>query len=310
VGARALGILGTTLQASVNVHAADDDRMPYWGEGARLGGLDTPTGSGAPPSPYRYHDRRLFASAALRGGLLGPLGWHARARWLDVGVAEPRALLASARPPGTRGGRTALGEIGLLWDARDREVGTRRGLFLAAALFAAPQIRGVSDFAFHGYDATARAYVPLGLGTTLALRALYDRKMPGVPRTASDVEAVPFFERMLYEGLAFDEGMGSAATIRGIARYRISGDEKGARERAAPTRRPHDDLAAKTQEWGLDVGVDAAWARQPGYAHVDAAGLAAGLRFIWDRTILLRVEMGRAFQGGERTLYVAFGEQF
>jgi hypothetical protein len=32
-------LLGTPLQTSLNVHVGDDDGMPYWGEGARLGGL-------------------------------------------------------------------------------------------------------------------------------------------------------------------------------------------------------------------------------------------------------------------------------
>jgi len=42
---------------------------------------------------------------------------------------------------------------------------------------------------------------------------------------------------------------------------------------------------------------------------VDGAGVAAGLRIIWDRAVLLRVEMARA-RGGDQALYVAFGEQF
>jgi hypothetical protein len=202
----------------------------------------------------------------------------------------------------------ALGEAGLLWDSRDREVGTRRGVFLAAAAFVAPQLGGVSDFAFHGYDASARAYVPLGLGATLALRALYDRKMADAPRAAAD--AVPFFERMLYEGIAYNEGLGSAATIRGIARYRVSGPEKALGNVQLRVNLLTTHLVGKVQEWGLDGGIDAGWARQPGFGSVDAAGFAAGLRFLWDRAILLRVEMGRAWRGGDRTLYVAFGEQF
>jgi hypothetical protein len=181
---------------------------------------------------------------------------------------------------------------------------------LTAAAFAAPQVGGLSDFAFHGYDASARAYVPLGLGLTVALRALYDRKMAGVPRTHSVTEAVPFFERMMYEGIAFNEGFGSAATLRGIARYRISGPEKALGNAQLRANLFTTHAFDKTQEWGLDVGIDAGWARQPGYPHVDAAGVAGGLRFLWDRMLLLRVEMGRALRGGDATLYVTFGEQY
>jgi hypothetical protein len=309
-GASAVRIFGTSLQSLWNVHLGDDDRMPYWGEGARLGGLATPTGFGTPPEPYRYRDRRFFGTTTLRTRIAGPLGMHVRARWIDVGVERASALLAASRPPGVRGGRVALGEVGLLWDTRDRGMATRSGTFVTVAAFVAPQLGGVSDFAFHGYDATVRLYVPLGLGTTLAVRALYDRKIAGVLRSRSEVSAVPFFERMLYEGISYNEGLGSAATIRGIARYRVSGDEKALGNAQLRLNVLTTHLAAKTQEWGLAVGIDAGWARQPGYPHVDATGIAAGLRFIWDRIVLLRVELARALGGGDETLYVTLGEQF
>ena len=302
-------IFGTRLRSMVNLHLGDDALMPYWGEGARLGGLDVAAGYGTPPVPYRYHDRRLFVAGVLRGPIVGALGWHVRARYLYLGVPEESALLAASAPPGERGGRVALGEAGLAYDTRDREVGTRSGAFLTAALFVAPQLGGVSDFAFHGYDASVRLYVPLVLGASLALRALYDRKLSGVPGRGDAERAVPFFERTLYEGLSYGEGMGGAATVRGVARYRFAGDEKALGNAQLRWNLFTTHLAGKTQEYGLSAGIDAAWARQPGFAAVDGTGAALGLRFIWDRAILLRVEMGRA-PGGDDTLYVAFGEQF
>jgi hypothetical protein len=304
-------LLGLPLESALNVHVGDDDQMPYWGEGARLGGLPTPPGYGSPPAPYRYHDRRVFTSWWARVNLLGPVGVHVRARYLDVDVADPSALLLAARPPGLRGGRVALGEAGLIYDSRDRGVGTRRGVFLTAAASAAPQLDGISDFSFHGYDAAARVYLPLWPGAALALRALYDRKIAGLPsrRAAPAAEAVPFFERTLYEGIAYNEGLGGYGTVRGIARYRLAGDEKLLGNLQLRVNVVTTHLAGKSQEWGLGAGVDAGWARQPGFEAVDAAGAALGLRFIWDRTILLRVEMGRT-RGGDDTLYVAFGDMF
>ena len=302
-------MFGTRLRSMVNLHLGDDALMPYWGEGARLGGVGVPAGYGTPPPPYRYHDRRLFLAAMLRGPIAGPFGWHLRARYLYVGVPEESALLDATAPPGERGGRVALGEAGLLYDTRDRELGTRSGAFLTAAVFAAPQLGGVSDFAFHGYDASVRLYIPLVLGATLALRGLYDHKLSGVPGRSDRVQAVPFFERALYEGLSYGEGMGGAATVRGVARYRYEGDEKALGNAQLRLNLFTSHFAGKTQEYGLSAGVDAAWARQPGFAAVDGAGAAAGLRFIWDQAVLLRVEMGRA-PGGDNTLYVAFGEQF
>ncbi len=302
-------IFGTSLRSGVNLHLGDDPRMPYWGEGARLGGLPVPPGFGTPPEAYRYHDRRLFAAATLRGAIAGALGWHLRARYLYVDVPEQSALLAGSAPPGARGGRVALGEVGLLYDTRDREIGTHSGVFASAAAFVAPQLGGVSDFAFHGYDAAFRAYVPLWLGATLAVRGLYDRKLAGIPDVRSETSAVPFFERMLYEGITYNEGLGGAGTIRGIARYRVEGEEKMLANVQLRANLFTTHLFDKTQEYGLAAGLDAGRARQPGFDAVDAAGAAVGIRFIWDRAILFRVEVARA-RGGENTLYIAFGEQF
>ncbi len=302
-------LLGTSLRTYFNLRVADDDRMPYWGEGAALGGLPTPAGFGTPPQPYRYHDGRLFAAGVLRGAILGPLGWHVRARYLVVDVRQASPLLAASQPPGVRGGRVALGEAGLFYDSRDRDLGTRSGLFLSASAFAAPQLHGVSDFSFHGYDAAARGYLPLWAGATLAVRILYDHKFAGMPGERDSDHAIPFFERTLYEGIGYGEGLGGGATIRGIARYRLAGDEKilGNVQLRASLFETH--IAGKPQEWGIDLGVDAGRARQAGYPAIEGAGAAGGLRFLWDHAVLLRVEMGRA-RGGDGTLYVSFGDQF
>lgn len=303
-------LLGTPLRAFVNLHLATDPLMPYWGEGARLGGLATPPGFGTPPEPYRYHDVRAFGAMALRGPIFRALGWHARVRYVNVGVTEQSALLAASSPPGSRGGRVALGEVGLILDTRDREIGTRRGAYVTAAAFAAPRLGGLSDFAFHGYDAAVRLYVPLWSGATLAMRGLYDRKIAGLPSPVSQSGAVPFFERALYEGISFGEGLGGAATVRGIARYRLAGDEKMLANVQLRAMLFTTHLAGKSQEYGLDAGVDGGRARQPGHPAVDAAGAAVGFRFLWDGAILLRVEVARALRGGDNAVYVSFGDQF
>lgn len=302
------GLVGP-IGLSLNLHLADDSRMPYWGEGAQLGGLGVPAGSGTPPLPYRYHDRRIFTSLILRGPIAGPLGWHLRARFLEVDVAEPSALLAASAPPGTGGGRVALGEIGLYLDTRDTPLGTHRGIFATAAGFAAPAWSGVSDFAFHGWNAAVRVYVPLWAGATLALRGLYDRKLAGALGEEGPSAAVPFFERMLYEGLGFDEGLGGGATIRGIARFRVAGDEKMLASAGLRVQLFTLHPGGRSLEFGVEAGVDAGRATQPGYPAVEGAGAALGLRLLWDRAVLLRVQAARAREG-DSTLYVSFGEQF
>ncbi len=302
-------ILGA-LELRLNLHLADDSRMPYWGEGAQLGGLPVPAGWGTPPEPYRYHDRRAFFAVILRGPIYGPLGWHVRGRYLDVSVRERGPLLASSMPPGAGGGQVLLAEAGLLYDTRDRPLATRRGLFLGASAFFSPVVSGLSEFSFHGYDGAVRLYIPLWSGATIALRGIYDRKLAGVPGREEDARsAVPFFERMLYEGYTYDEGLGSASTVRGIARYRLAGEEKMLANAQLRVNLFTLHLFGKSQEFGVSGGVDAGRAWQPGYDAVDALAFAGGLRIIWDRAVLLRVELAKA-RGGDQGLYVAFGEMF
>ncbi len=301
---------GTSLRIRGDLHLADDTLMPYWGEGAALGGLSTPPGAGAPPPPYRYHDRRMFASITLRGGLIGAVGWHVRARWLDVGVREQSALLAASAPPGAHGGRVALGEVGLLVDTRDREVDTRRGVLATAGVFQAPQLDGLSDFAFHGYDAALRVYVPLWPGATITGRALYDLKVAGGLATSHAAAEVPFFERMLYEGLQFGEGLGGAETVRGVARFRLAGDEKALLNVELRARIATTHLLGKPEEWEVAAGFDAGRARQAGYAPVHGQGVAMGMRMVWDRSVFTRFDVARALGGADDAFYAAFGELF
>ena len=219
-------------------------------------------------------------------------------------------LLAGARPPGYGGGRVLLAEAGLLCDRRDRPLDPHQGLFIAASGFVAPFVSGVSDFAFHGYTGTARAYLPLSSKAALAFRGLYDAKFWGVGlghRGKND--AVPFFERMLYEGYDFDEGLGSASTIRGIALYRVSGERKLLGNVQLRVNLFTLRIIGKNQDLGFTAGIDAGRAWQPGYPHVDGASAAVGLRVVWDHAIILRLELARA-PGGDISFYLAFGDMF
>jgi hypothetical protein len=151
-----------------------------------------------------------------------------------------------------------------------------------------------------GVNASAAFFLPLGRRATLAGRALYDRKLGDVP----------FYERALYEGLSYGVGMGGGETIRGVARSRLSGDEKGLA--SLEVRAPLTNLYAfggRQLQLGVGTGLDAGFARQAGYGAVTAIGGFAGLRALFDRAVLIRLEVGYAAQGG-MAVYLATGEQF
>jgi outer membrane protein assembly factor BamA len=244
----------------------------------------------------------------VRGPLAGPVSWHVRGRWLDLDIRSRGALLQASNPPGAAGGRVLLGEVGLMLDTRDREVAPKRGVVLEASAFASPRLGSASQYSFHGYHLGARAYVPLLSRLTFAARALYDMKLAGRV-LGTDGTAVPFFERSLYEGFNSGEGLGGGSTVRGIARFRLSGEEKilGNAELRALLFRSH--LLGNTQDWGLDVGLDAGRAQQRGYAPVHAESAVVGARLVWSSAVIVRVQAGRV-RGGDTTLYLSFGEMF
>jgi hypothetical protein len=284
----------------LDVGLADDNREPYWGEGGALGGSPVSPGSGAAPDPFRFHARRLFLSALMRPVAAADGALYGRARLAAIDVREPSALLAAERPLGSGGGSTLLLEGGLLVDRRDREVGTRSGVYANVSLFGAPAVGPLGPGSFLGVDVAASGYWPAARWATLAAHVLLDAK----------IGSVPFYERGSYEGIAYGGGLGGGGTLRGVARLRMSGDEKGlATVELRTVAWEGHPMAATRLQLGVAAGVDAGFARQRGYPMLHALCGFAGLRALWDDALLLRVEVGYAGQGGA-ALYIVTGEQF
>ena len=222
-------------------------------------------GAGSPPPEFRYRAVAPWASFILRGALDGPFGWWTRLRYTEVSVTEPGAALSQAAPAGAHGGRSTLLHAGLVYDTRDRTSSPRRG-WLADASFFGSVPGPLASHALAGANAGVRGYFRPWEGAVLAARALYDLKLGDVP----------FFERSLYEGLGYGEGLGGAGTIRGLARDRLSGQEKvlvGVELRA---------WLAETwwlgghQEWGVSAGADGGRARDRGHPPISGWVASAG----------------------------------
>jgi len=293
-----LGIGGTSLRSFVQVKASLDTSAPYWGEGAALGGLPIAPGAGSPPPEFRYRAVAPWASFILRGELDGPFGWWTRIRFTEVTVSEPGAALTEAAPPGARGARSTLLHAGFVYDTRDRTSSPRRGWLADASLFgSAPG--ALASHALAGTNAGVRGYFRPWEGAVLAARAIYDLKLGDVP----------FFERSLYEGLGYGEGLGGAGTIRGLARDRLSGEEKvlvGAELRAWLT---ETWWLGGHQEWGVSAGADGGRARDRGHAPVFGLGGFGGLRVLLQQAVVVRLEVGFAGQGA-LGYYLSFDEAF
>jgi hypothetical protein len=290
---------GTSLSTFLQGKVFLDTSAPYWGEGASLGGLSVPPGAGSPPDPYRYRAYGPWLSAIVRGELAGPLGWWARARYLHLSIENPPPLLVASSPPGVDGGPSSLLHAGLLYDTRDRPFSPRRGVLADASLFGSPPVGALSAHRFGGLDVGARAFLDPWPGAVFAARALYDLKLGDVP----------FFERSLYEGIGYGEGLGGSGTIRGLARSRLSGEEKmlGSAELRAYLLETY--WLGRVQDWGITVGGDVGRARDRGHAAVLGAGIFGGARVLLSHAVVMRLEVGWAGQGGT-AFYIAFDEAF
>lgn len=294
-----LRVLDRPLRVFYQAKYAVDDLAPYWGEGGRLLPGDEP-GAGSPPPGYRYRAVGPWVSVIARHPLASAAGpWWAggRVRFKHVGVFTPGEALRAARPPGAGGGALTTFHAGAMRDTRDEEVSASRGTLVDASVFGAPP--GLSVAPLWGVNVGARAYRRLHPRLVLAVRGLWETKLG----------EVPFHERSQVEGLDYGEGLGGPDTIRGVARARLAGEEKllaNLELRAvAATFRPFD----RSLELGFSAGADAGRARQRGHPALSAAGVFGGLRLIWDRALVLRLEVGHAGQGAP-AYYLAFDESF
>ncbi len=292
---------GTSLRTFGQLKLSLDTSAPYWGEGAALAGPGLPPpvapGAGSPPEPYRYRSFGPWISWILRGTIAGPLDWWTRVRTTHVSVEDAPPLLVASAPPGGSGGTSSLVHAGVVYDTRDRAASPRRGFLADASGFLSPG--PLSDFSMGGLDVGARAYAPLWSGGVLAVRVLYDLKLGDVP----------FFERTLYEGIGYGEGLGGSGTIRGLARDRLAGEEKLLASAELRTSLVETRWFARLQEWGLSAGLDAGRARDRGHPPVLGAGVFGGVRLLLDRSIVIRFDVGWAGQDA-LGYYLAFDEAF
>jgi len=297
--AELLRLWNTSLRTFMQAKVWVDPEAPYWGEGAALGGIPVAPGSGNPPPPFRWRSSGPWLSLILRGDLAGPLGWWVRYRYTHISVADPGEALRAASPPGIEGGPSSLAHVGLVYDARDRPSSPRRGVLADVSLFASPPVSALASHQLAGADVGIRAYFPLSADTLLAVRGLYDLKLGDVP----------FYERSQYEGITYGEGLGGNGTLRGLARDRLSGEEKilvGAELRAWLVR---TGWFGRRQEWGLSTGGDVGRARDRVHAPVVGAGGFVGARALLDESVVIRFEVGYGGQGA-LAYYLAFDEAF
>jgi hypothetical protein len=178
----------------------------------------------ANPYFYRFGRTRWLATANLQR----PLGGSPLRLLVGMGVNHTGidpvpfdtgttllAQQAAGRPDGGDwDGFANSVRAGLIWDTRDREVGTRRGTW--SELLVQPVTRALgSDYDYVRWTLTDRRYVPLGTERLVFANRLL---LQGVEGDA------PFWDLFTVQtSFKQQEGLGGAKTLRGIPKNRYLG---------------------------------------------------------------------------------------
>ncbi|MEO8622047.1 MAG: BamA/TamA family outer membrane protein [bacterium] len=192
---------------------------PYYGVGNASQSIESAT-KGANPYFYRFGRTVLRANADVQHGLFAP------ALRLLVGVGTRTADVKTvpydsgttllAQQTGSAGLPTAnvrYARVGLVWDTRDREIGTHGGNWSEVLVQRAGRVAG-GDQVFTRITGSVRQYVPLASTVTLAERVVM-QTLRGEP-AISEIFAVQ-------SSFRDDEVLGGATSIRGIPKNRYVG---------------------------------------------------------------------------------------
>jgi outer membrane protein assembly factor BamA len=194
--------------------------------------------------------------------------------------------------------------VGGVYDTRDNEPAPVTGVFHEVSLTGASKLLGGED-AWWGVNATARFYTPLWPGS---------RRLVGALRVLFDAMGgdVPFFVLNNTGGLDGPEGVGGQFTLRGLLKNRLQGKGKllvSPELRWTLSEGEHFD-------WRLVAGVDAGrvWAELDRLSEGGglAAGASMGVRMAWNRTFVVRLDVGWGLTEsyGDGAVYLTFDEMF
>lgn len=192
---------------------------PYYGVGNNTVALESAT-KGANPYYYRFGRTVLRANADLQHELIVPalrvlIGAGTRSSDVkttpyDSGTTLLAQQTGKAKLPSIN---ARYARVGLVWDTRDREIGTHAGNWSELLVQRAGRVLG-GDQVFTRITGSVRQYLPLTESVTLAERVVMQtvRGDPGI----SEIFAVQ-------NSFRDDEVLGGATSIRGIPKNRYVG---------------------------------------------------------------------------------------
>lgn len=192
---------------------------PYYGPG-NASDYDPALESEEGPDPFYYRFGRTQNSLRVDGQrsvgarlrmLLG-LG-VVRTSLVTVPDGEGTTLFADTHGNEVDPTWANYGRLGLVWDSRDRETGTTRGVWTEALVQAVPSALGAEE-SYLRWTFADRRYFPLGSRVVLAYRVLLQHVTPGAPDHELFTVQTSFKQQ---------EGIGGAKTVRGLLKNRLLG---------------------------------------------------------------------------------------
>ncbi len=301
---------------------------------------------------YRYERQLLKVTATFQGKFLTPkLRWLAGVSfvWVDIkpvdierlnrGLPENKKLpyipglydLYSEwnilKPAERDGGWNNYIRIGLIYDSRDNEAFTTRGIWSELIFQAAPPYIGNGEYSFLKFSAVHRQFLPLaGENLVFAYRLGYQGNLLG--------EAPFYIEPIMITSVAKTttiDGLGGSNTVRGVLRDRVIGDGfaygnlelrwtfyrfKLFNQNFYFAVNAFTDAGMVTQERpvdksGIPTNIDQSqyFSNTAEYPHV---GVGGGFHIIYNRSTIIAFDFGQPIdrRDGQPSFYVGIGSIF
>jgi outer membrane protein assembly factor BamA len=283
---------------------------PYYGIGNATT-YDPLIEAGSTRYYYRYGRDRTRASADLQHTLVIPsmrvlVGAGASRELIDVTPFDSGTTLVAheRNGQGVPGGRINYLRAGLIWDTRDREIGTRSGTWAdIIAQRSTNALGATSDFT--RVTATVRRYQPIGSRVTFAERIVMQRV---------DGDA-PFYElAAIQTEFKPQDGLGGSSSIRGIPKDRYIG--RGLALSNSEVRWQAADFALLGRSSSLVVStfadVGRVWEKGLDLSTTFKglhAGYGAGARLAFGSTFVVAADVGHSSQS-TAPIYIGLGYLF
>ena len=282
---------------------------PYYGIGNATA-YDASLETGSTRYFYRYGRDRLRATADVQHAIWRPalrvlVGAGASSDRIDLTPFDSgRTLIEHDLDGQPETGHTDYVRAGLVWDTRDREIGSHSGTWADVIVQRVDRRFGAST-SYTRWTATARHYQPLGGRLTLANRMMLQN---------IDGDAPFYVLSELQTTQRPQDGLGGASSVRGLPKDRYIGKGTFVTNNELRWRAAEFNLHGRQSSIVLSGFVDAGrvWAEGVELSSIARdvhAGYGGGARFAFGPSFVIALDVGHSSQS-TAPVYIGLGYLF